>query len=153
MNLDVSRALVARSIAQLQEVGKGLREHVLLWLGQRHGDDVRATEMYVPEQIASYDFFSIPPRSMRALMQHLRERSLMIAAQVHSHPAEAFHSAADDRWAIVRHEGAFSIVLPYFAKVTTVENFLATASTFTLNSRNEWCLVPAVKLAKHVRLQ
>jgi len=36
----------------------------------------------------------------------------MVAAQVHSHPDEAFHSKGDDEWAIVRHEGALSIVVP-----------------------------------------
>jgi len=47
--------------------------------------------------------FRIPPSSMTAMMAHLRERKLGLAAQVHSHPNRAFHSRADDAWAIVRH--------------------------------------------------
>ena len=65
-------------------------------------------EAYVPEQEAEVDYFHIPPSGMMALMAHLRERRLGLAAQVHSHPARAFHSLADDKWAIVRHEGAMS---------------------------------------------
>lgn len=153
VTLAIPRALVAQSITQLQTAGMRSSEHVLLWLGRRRGEDVLAMQMYVPEQVASYDFFNIPPHSMRALLKHLRENELMIAAQVHSHPAEAFHSAADDRWAIVRHEGAFSIVLPYFAAESTVENFLTTSATFTLNSRNQWREISVAKLDKYVRLQ
>ena len=36
------------------------------------------------------------------------------AARVHSHPGPAFHSATDDRNPGLRHEGALSIVVPYF---------------------------------------
>jgi hypothetical protein len=35
-------------------------------------------------------------------------------ARVHSHPAEAFHSKTDDANPALSHEGAVSIVVPYF---------------------------------------
>lgn len=35
-------------------------------------------------------------------------------ARVHSHPAEAFHSQTDDANPALSHEGAISIVVPYF---------------------------------------
>lgn len=35
-------------------------------------------------------------------------------ARIHSHPAEAFHSRTDDRNPILTHDGALSIVVPYF---------------------------------------
>jgi len=126
MIVEVSREIVSRSIAVLQKAGAMESERVLLWLGRRGQACIGVTEEFVPEQVASYDFFNIPPHAMQALMRHLRERSLMVAAQVHSHPQAAFHSKADDRWAIVRHEGALSIVVPDFASGTSVENFGAT---------------------------
>jgi len=39
---------------------------------------------------------------------------LRLIAQVHSHPGEAYHSRADDRYAIVTAEGGFSLVVPDF---------------------------------------
>jgi hypothetical protein len=36
------------------------------------------------------------------------------AARIHSHPGSAFHSATDDGNPGLRHEGALSIVVPYF---------------------------------------
>lgn len=35
-------------------------------------------------------------------------------ARVHSHPAQAFHSRTDDTNPALSHEGAISIVVPYF---------------------------------------
>lgn len=153
MTVEVTRGLVAQSILELQKAGRIESERVLLWLGKRKGEGIRVTEIFVPHQVANYDFFSIPPTSMRALLQHLREKSLMVAAQVHSHPEEAFHSQADDRWAIVRHEGALSIVLPYFARKSSVENFLETSATFALSAQNEWRRVSSARLTNHLTVQ
>ena len=60
--------------------------------------------MYRPQQRAAADMFHIPPDSMAALRANLRRNRVMVAAQVHWHPREAFHSLADDHWTIVRHE-------------------------------------------------
>ena len=62
----------------------------------------------------------------------------MIAAQVHSHPEEAFHSKADDAWAIVRHINALSLVLPRFALETNLNSFVDDTKTYQLNPNNCW---------------
>lgn len=38
----------------------------------------------------------------------------LYVARIHSHPGEAFHSAADDANPALSHVGALSIVVPYF---------------------------------------
>ena len=38
----------------------------------------------------------------------------LFAARIHSHPADAFHSPADDANPVLTHEGALSIVVPFF---------------------------------------
>jgi hypothetical protein len=75
---------------------------------------------------------------MRALLELLSEQELMIAAQVHSHPSDAFHSEADDAWAIVRHVDALSLVLPDFALRTNNATFLDHAKIFRLTAANRW---------------
>ncbi|MHC2297262.1 hypothetical protein ACVJBD_001468 [Rhizobium mongolense] len=72
------------------------------------------------------------------LLAHLREKRLRVLAQIHSHPGRAFHSEADDEWAIVRHAGALSLVLPRFAQEATVDNFLGLAATYVLSTQNRW---------------
>src|SRR5437763_818131 len=90
--------------------------------------------------------FHIPPAGMTALHAELRRGRLMVAAQVHSHPGPAFHSKADDRWAIVRHEGALSLVVPDFAVNTTVSNFLDRSKVYRFSASAEWVLVPRLEL-------
>lgn len=136
------RAILFETIARLRN--GGLRnERVVLWLGKASAAPPEpVAEVYEPEQITAIDYFRLPPPSMRALMAHLRTRRLKILAQLHTHPGRAYHSEVDDEWAIVRHVGALSLVLPRFAAATTVENFLVQAMTYELSSANEWLHVP-----------
>ena len=67
---------------------------------------------------------------------------LMVAAQVHTHPQEAFHSPADDHWAVLRHVGALSLVLPCFARDTTADTFVEQAKVYSLTQADEWDEIP-----------
>jgi len=135
----VPRNVVSATLASLQEAGREERERVVLWLGMRQADrSIIVSEAFAPEQRAESDFFQIPRASIVAVFDRLREKGGMIAAQVHSHPGPAFHSAADDRWAIVRHLHAFSLVVPDFALTTETNTFLSTTAVFRLSEANEW---------------
>lgn len=145
--------LVAQTtLATLQRSGTRRKEGITLWLGRRTESSIEAVEAYEPAHIAEADFFRIPPQSMQALKEHLRRNRLIVAAQVHSHPMEAFHSKADDRWAIVRHVGAVSIVLPYFAQHISIDRFLSDAAVFQLDAMNRWAQVPHNSLERVCRI-
>src|SRR5258705_421460 len=101
-------SLVQTTLARLHEAGQRHCECVVLWLARPSGGLICVEDAYLPVQTAKADMFHIPKASMNVLQAELRQRRLMVAAQVHSHPREAFHSQADDRWAIVRHENALS---------------------------------------------
>ncbi len=134
----VPRRAVAETIHFLQEAGERHSECVVLWLGRRIGERIQVEKVVRPMQQCRVDQFIIPPLSMATLMRELQSSRLMIAAQVHSHPMDAFHSEADDRWAIVRHVGALSLVLPFFAREVTCESFLEEAAVFQLDARDNW---------------
>jgi proteasome lid subunit RPN8/RPN11 len=138
MLVTCSLAHVERTLDFLSTAGRRNIECIVLWLGKRNGDRVWVEEAYLPDQVAEEDMFHIPPPSMTKLYAHLRAKRLMVAAQVHSHPREAFHSLADDRWAIIGHEGALSLVVPYFASKTTVTNFLDQTKVFQFSSSQTW---------------
>lgn len=95
-------------------------------------------EVYEPEQVADVDYFRLPPATMRSLMDHLRETRRRIVAQIHTHPGRAFHSDVDAEWAIIRHVGALSLVLPRFAISTTPENFLDQVMTYECAPNGDW---------------
>jgi proteasome lid subunit RPN8/RPN11 len=140
--------LLEETLGHLQRAGQQRTECVVLWLGRREGENVRVVEAYRPEQRVRRDQFLILPPEMEAIMTHLRERRLMVTAQVHSHPLEAFHSEADDEGAIVRHVGALSFVVPRFAARTDVASFLSDAALYELQEGDIWLEVPRGEVEK-----
>jgi proteasome lid subunit RPN8/RPN11 len=147
--IEISSTGIIETIRLLREAHG--RECVLLWLGRREAGVQRVIEVYRPTQKASSDYFEIPRNGMTELMDRMRAQGLYVASQVHSHPEEAFHSRADDRWAIVRHCGALSIVLPWFATTTTLENFFQTAAVYQLDAMNIWRQLEGAQLTNAIR--
>lgn len=140
----ISEHVVTETLTYLKEAGKRRAECVVLWLAQDNDNGLVVQRVYRPAQMARADIFRIPPASMQAVMSLLGTENLMIAAQVHSHPFEAFHSLADDKWAIVRHVNALSLVVPYFALQTDFSTFFNDTKTFKLSPANKW-----TELAEH----
>lgn len=138
----ISPAIIADTLTQLALHGKGCKEIVVLWLAQKVAGQAIVQRVYVPLQESGRAFFHIPPRGMQRLFAELRPSRLMVAAQVHTHPHEAFHSAADDHWAVLRHVGALSLVLPYFARQTTADKFVEQAKVYSLTQADEWDELP-----------
>jgi proteasome lid subunit RPN8/RPN11 len=138
------KSLIEQTIEQLRRAGSDGNERVVLWLAKR-GEmrDSAIVEIFVPQQCTAEDYFYIPPEGMKSLMTYLRTKQLSLRSQVHSHPRAAFHSKADDKWAIVRQEGALSLVLPYFAQGVTTENFFERCVIFRLDAEDRWVPVPS----------
>jgi len=135
---------ITRAVAQI-----ALGQESCLYLGNLdakrdwgHAKDYIEAMWLILQQETAEDFFHLPPESMRALMVKLRASRLKVAAQIHTHPAEAFHSKADARWAIVKHVGALSLVLPEFAASTTPTNFLDQVKTYAFSPAGDWLLIP-----------
>jgi hypothetical protein len=143
---------VAKTIEELRQGGHARTERFAVWLARKTQAQILVSKPYVPDYEASSDYFHLGRPAMASLIDHLRENELMIGAQLHTHPEQAFHSLADDRWAIVRHVGALSIVLPYFARATTAANFLVEAKVFALSPRNRWTEVPHEKVHRHLEI-
>ena len=145
--------VIEDTLAYLRAAGRDGKECVVLWLTARPVvPGAIVAEAYRPEQQAAMDRFWIPPPAMSALMSHLRTRKLGLAAQVHSHPQRAFHSRADDEWAVVRHEGALSIVVPDFADGVGIDNFLDRIAVFSLSADDRWIDIERAALSQHIEV-
>lgn len=138
IKLRCSRTCLEETLQHLKAGGALGCETMVLWLGTVRDGCAEVREVYRPVQRVDFDYFHIPPESMRAVMQRIRETRFQILAQVHSHPKEAFHSKADDTWAIVRHVGAVSIVIPNFARDTDPESFGVHAASYRLAPNDSW---------------
>jgi len=142
MLINCPSEVIHTTLTLLRRAGEKRREGIVLWLGQRAGDHIQVTDAYEPLNISKADMFHITSEGMNALHNALRHRRQMVAAQVHTHPGRAYHSKADDEWAIVRHVGALSLVLPYFALGTTVETFLELVKVYRFSDDGYWLPVP-----------
>jgi hypothetical protein len=137
--IKIKSELVGGTIRELQTAGAANEEGIVLWLGRRTGPDAGVVQrIYVPLHEAQSDRFWISFEGMRAMMDRLRQDRFCLLAQVHSHPDRAFHSQADDQWALVRHAGGLSIVVPNFAATTTEESFWRESAFFQLDNENRW---------------
>lgn len=95
-------------------------EVLVLWLGDVEPGQGRARvrHAFVPKQkpIESEEGvgYFVTGDTLFELNKGLAETGLRLIAQVHSHPQDAYHSEADDRYAIVTAEGGLSLVVPNF---------------------------------------
>ncbi|MEZ2144809.1 Mov34/MPN/PAD-1 family protein [Bradyrhizobium sp. DN5] len=143
---------IEETLKHLQEAGRRGNECVVLWLGRESAAGIEIEAVCRPAQVAGADIFRIPPPAMREIIGILAQHGWKIAAQVHSHPREAFHSLADDKWAIVRHENALSLVVPYFAAQTTAFSFMQDQKTFRLSADNHWQELAAWEIGKWLQI-
>ena len=138
MLIECPARLVGSTLQSLRRVGLTRRESVVLWLGHRDPKQITVNVVYRPIQTSTSDMFHIPAEGMKTLHNKLRRNRCMVAAQIHSHPGRAFHSKTDDRWAIIRHEGALSIVLPDYALRTRVTTFIEHAMVYRFTHDGIW---------------
>lgn len=148
----VPSAIVRDTLEHLRRAGAQERELVIAWHGKRSAAGIAVTRFSIPEQIGTTYSFKVSDEGMRRLRADLAVHSELVAAQIHAHPAEAFHSLADDRGALVGHFGALSIVLPEFAAVCTVANFATLAAVFELQGGGVWREVPRENLKQTLQI-
>ncbi len=136
--LTIGHDAIVHTIARIRQRGERGAEGVMLWLGRRSALDSEVREAYEPLYQSKADQFVVPQEGMSALMDRICITGHAVVAQVHSHPEHAFHSLADETWALVKHVGAYSIVLPWFCTNTTTENFWQEASVFVMQPNGRW---------------
>lgn len=119
-HITVSRAIIKQMLETMRDFGSHGWEVLVLWLGEIEPNTGKAhvIQAFVPKQkpISSEDGvgYFVSGETLFQLNRDLSESGLRLIAQVHSHPQEAYHSDADDRYAIVTTQGGLSLVVPDF---------------------------------------
>lgn len=116
--VSIDRKVVLATLETLREFGSEELEGLVLWLGHIDSDQAHVIKPFVPQQesVSSEDGlgYFVSGQTLFELNKGLAETGLRLIAQVHSHPKRAYHSEADDRFAIVTAEGGLSLVVPNF---------------------------------------
>lgn len=120
--INVESTVVTATLNVLRQFGAHECEGLVLWLGDILQDRAHAREIIVPNQRPIKDErgvgYFVDGRVLFELNRILADTGLRLIAQVHSHPGEAYHSEADDRFAIVTADGSLSLVVPNFAQAS-----------------------------------
>src|SRR5579859_8194972 len=105
--LEVERVKVSPEVLRstnnvLHDIGQRGHEALVLWAGNVSGPLASVTRAIFPEQRPLRNEegigYFVHPEALCRVNQFLSQEGLRLIAQVHSHPSEAFHSDADDRY-------------------------------------------------------
>lgn len=117
-------------------------EGIGLFAGYEEGSTFIIKDVIIPKQksfiLEQGLMYAVEGDELHRINVWLYENKMELISQIHSHPQEAFHSAADDRFPIVDTYGGISIVVPDFA-TGSVE--LRDAAIFRLSMNKTWDLL------------
>ncbi len=114
----IEASAIRKTEEAIRSAGQDGYESFVLWSGTRASDTFTVANVHIPEQI-SYKFGAglcvrVDGSELHRLNVWLYEAQQVIGVQVHSHPADAYHSETDDTYPIATLDGSLSIVLPLF---------------------------------------
>lgn len=137
--LRVASQVLIEGYEFMRSAGRMYLEGMVLWAGKQQGQIFTITDLIIPKQkglrTSEGVCAIVEADELRRLNIFLYQNSLELAAQVHTHPTEAYHSSTDDEYAIATTVGSFSIVVPNFAVVNYA---LAECAVYRLDAQGSW---------------
>lgn len=116
----IQASAIRETMEAIRSAGQNGYELFVLWSGARDDDIFTIAKVHIPDQ-TSYKHVGghcvrVDGSELHRLNVWLYETQQVIGAQVHSHPADAYHSETDDTYPIATQDGSLSIVLPFFGR-------------------------------------
>lgn len=108
------RQIIAQTFEHLRECGRGRHECQILWLSSWDSPEA-INEMVHPRHKGHMGGFILDDAWLNGFWLRLGREKIGIRVQIHTHPAEAFHSQTDDEFPIIHTPGFLSLVIPDFA--------------------------------------
>jgi hypothetical protein len=114
--LHLPAGLTERTQEELAVASEKRREAIVLWAGRSTVDGAALiTHLLMPTFESDFDRLVIPPRVRHELALWLRRERLLVFADLHDHPHEAFLSEADVVAPFSSKDGFYAVVIPSFA--------------------------------------
>ena len=113
MRYQIPAALFAQTFRFLRRCGGGQRECQVLWTSPWQAP-FKISAVVHPQHRAHGGGFELSSAWISGFWQELARTGCGIRVQIHTHPAEAFHSSVDDRYPIIHSLGFLSLVIPSF---------------------------------------
>jgi hypothetical protein len=124
-------------------------EGVVVWWGRMlHGDLARVETAFRPRQRARRSAWGLSvevPREGITEMISLVPSGVSVLVRLHTHGTVAYHSDTDDHNMLIAHQGAISVVIPFFAR-EPIE--LASCSVNMLDHARGWVELSGDEVAR-----
>jgi hypothetical protein len=115
---EVPTHVIDKTERSLRKAGSQSYELFVLWSGVQSGESFNVRTAHVPKQTSyrSEDglLVRVDGEALHKLNVWLFEHGEQLAAQIHAHPTDAFHSDTDDTFAIAAQLGSLSLVIADF---------------------------------------
>lgn len=108
------RRMIDETFAHFRSCGNGENECQVYWLSHQERP-LDLIEVSHPRHWASRYGLAIEGKWISNFWSDIANRKMSVRFQVHTHPAQAFHSATDDAFPLMFHAGFLSLVIPDFA--------------------------------------
>ncbi len=136
----IPAALASATFDVLVDAGERGLEAFVLWGGNVADNCLAFRSLIVPDQVGHVTneglLVTVDGMALFHANKEFYRRGELMAAQVHSHPTEAFHSGTDDCFSLVTLAGALSIVIPNFGRGRFHE--LKEWALYRLHSGDHW---------------
>jgi hypothetical protein len=113
MMLWVPRLYVKKTFVAFRTCGRGRSECQVLWVASWSTPDV-ITRVVHPRHSSHRAGFEVDNAWLTDFCYELAAENQGVRVQVHTHPADAFHSSIDDMYPFVQTPGFLSLVIPNF---------------------------------------
>ncbi|MBE3123198.1 MAG: Mov34/MPN/PAD-1 family protein [Planctomycetes bacterium] len=130
-------------------------ERHLQWTGQDRCEEVAllagyvtagglgiATTSLLPWTEHGAGYCDLPPDITAGCLGFLKQKGMILLAQVHTHPGRACHSRTDDHGALSDAAGFLSVVVPGFCRFGLSRIFAGGAAIFERMPGGEWRELP-----------
>jgi hypothetical protein len=125
----IPRRIVAETFGHFRRCGNGRRECQVLWTSPWDTPQTITNAVH-PKHERHIAGFALDSEWLNSFCMELANSKSGIRVQIHTHPAEAFHSPTDDQFPIIHAPGFLSLVIPNFGmgEIGFHEAFLAEIS-------------------------
>jgi hypothetical protein len=117
VRLLLALGLAAATQRALREGSDGVREAICLWSGRALADGTAViSHLIVPIFDSTDRFLTVAPTERALVANYLRQEQLLLFADVHTHPREAFLSQLDRQRPFSVRNGFYAAVVPDFGQ-------------------------------------
>lgn len=135
----IPEEIFQRTLKDFRKEGQSYKESIAYWTGNYNNTTANINNVIFASDFTEFDneqyCAKMPLSATLQIAEKIHDRKETLFAQVHSHPAEAFHSWVDNQHPISHRLGFFSIVVPYFGRYISK---LSQCKIYEYQGKSKW---------------